>query len=95
MRAGKKKFPDHSSQINRIQRIKGQLDGIGRMIEENRYCVDILTQIKAIGAAIRSLEASILERHLGHCVKNAFRSKNENDAQEKITELLSLFKKTS
>jgi CsoR family transcriptional regulator, copper-sensing transcriptional repressor len=83
-------FPDHSKQMNRLARIKGQLDGVARMIEEQRYCVDILTQTAAIRAALKSLEASILEKHINTCVKHALTT--DEGSEEKINELLKLYK---
>ncbi len=83
-------FPDHSKQLNRVARIKGQLDGVVRMIEEQRYCVDILTQTAAIRAALKSLEALILEKHIDTCVRQALVT--DEDAEEKISELLRLYK---
>lgn len=63
------------------------------MIEGNEYCPDILTQTNAARSAIKSLEASILETHLGHCVKDAFTSSNKREANKKIEELMNLFKR--
>jgi CsoR family transcriptional regulator, copper-sensing transcriptional repressor len=83
-------FPDHSKQLNRVARIKGQLDGVVRMIEEQRYCVDILTQTAAIRAALKSLEALILEKHIDTCVRQALIT--DEDTEEKISELLRLYK---
>jgi CsoR family transcriptional regulator, copper-sensing transcriptional repressor len=83
-------FPDHRKQLNRVARIKGQLDGVVRMIEEQRYCVDILTQTAAIRAALKSLEASILEKHIDTCVRQALTA--DEGAEEKIDELLRLYK---
>ena len=85
--------PDHSSEIRRINRVKGQLDGILRMIEDNRHCPEILIQTRAVRAAVKSLEASILERHLQSCVQKAFESRDKGLQQEMIDELLTLFKK--
>lgn len=89
----KKIHPDHSNDIARLNRILGQIEGIKKMIEDKRYCVDILTQTKAVGSAIKGLEASILERHLHHCVSSAIEAKNKNESQKKIEELLDLFTK--
>ncbi|MBY0315372.1 MAG: metal-sensitive transcriptional regulator [Bdellovibrionales bacterium] len=89
----KKSNPDHSNDIARLNRILGQVEGIKKMIEDKRYCVDILTQTKAVGSAIKGLEASILERHLQHCVSSAIEAKNKNESQKKIEELLDLFTK--
>lgn len=89
----KKHNPDHSAEIKRLNRILGQLEGVKKMIEEKRYCYDILVQTKAISSALKSLEATILEKHLNHCVSAAFESKNEKESQEKITELMEFFTK--
>lgn len=87
------KHPDHSSQISRCRRIKGQLGGIERMIESHMYCPDILIQIRAAGAALKALESNILEGHFHHCVKDAFESRDPSARQEKIDELMDLFRK--
>ncbi len=86
--------PDHTSELNRISRIKGQLDGIKKMIEERKYCPDILTQTSAVRSAILSLEAAILEKHLHACVRDAFET-DRAGAEAKIEELLSIFKKSA
>jgi DNA-binding FrmR family transcriptional regulator len=87
--------PDHSSQIRRINRIEGQLAGIRRMIEERRYCPDILMQTKAAHSAIRSLEADILQDHLEHCVQMAFESGSEVERKTKIDEIINIFKRAN
>ena len=84
--------PDHSAEIKRIRRILGQLEGVQRMIEERRYCIDILNQTKAITSAIHSLEAALLQKHLEHCVSDAL-SSSEPLRNEKIKEVLDLFQK--
>jgi len=84
--------PDHSAEIKRIRRILGQLEGVQRMIEERRYCIDILNQTKAITSAIHSLEAALLKKHLEHCVSDAL-SSSEPLRNEKIKEVLDLFQK--
>lgn len=86
------KYPDHSAQLNRLSRIEGQLRGIRSMIEERRYCPEIITQVKAARSALMSLETSLLERHLECCVTTALKSSDEFDAREKIAELLQIFK---
>ena len=68
------KHPDHSKEISRLNRISGQIEGVKKMIEERRYCPDILTQLRAVSSATKSLEASVLEAHLGSCVADAFKS---------------------
>jgi DNA-binding FrmR family transcriptional regulator len=63
------------------------------MILEGRYCPDILVQTRAVSAAVRSLEASLLERHINHCVQRAFLSDDEADREAKVAELISIFTK--
>jgi len=84
--------PDHSSQINRIRRMIGQLEGVQRMIEERRYCPDILTQTRAVSSAVHALEASILETHLRSCVTEALIA-NKEEKEKKLSELLEIFKR--
>ena len=86
--------PDHTKEITRIKRIKGQLDGIQKMIERGEYCIDILNQTKAVSSAVHSLEAALLEKHIQHCVSDAFSPDHDpHDREKKIQELLSLFRK--
>ena len=85
--------PDHRAELSRLRRISGQISGIERMIQEARYCPDILIQTRAVSAAIRALEASLLERHIKHCVKGAFASDDELEREAKITELIEIFAK--
>ena len=89
---GQSLHPDHSANLNRIQRMKGQLDGIGKMISERRYCVDIVTQIRAVRQALRALEGQILEKHLHHCVHGAVTSGNKAESNRKIEEIIGLLK---
>jgi DNA-binding FrmR family transcriptional regulator len=88
-----KQHPDHGKQISRLNRISGQLEGVRRMIGEKRYCPDILLQLKAARSAIRSLEAGVLKTHLESCVVDAFEAKNEKETEEKIVELVELYKR--
>ncbi len=85
--------PDHRAELRRLSRIKGQIDGIGRMIDESRYCPDILVQTRAVSAAIRSLETALLSRHLNHCVLQAFTHDDPNEREAKTSELLEIFAK--
>lgn len=82
--------PNHGAALVRINRAVGQMKGVSSMIEERRYCVDILTQLKAAQAALKSIEADILERHIHSCIRDAFASKNEKDRESKIQELIKL-----
>lgn len=90
-----KDFPSHAEDMGRLNRIIGQLEGVKRMIENKRYCMDILMQTRAVASAIRSLESSILKRHLGHCVLKAFKSGDKSNESDKIAEIMELFKRCS
>lgn len=90
-----KKNHDHSSQKKRMARIKGQFEGIERMIDEGRYCPEIIQQIKAARSALKSLEMGILETHLKGCVRTAFSTKSIGESDKKIEELINLMKSSS
>ncbi|KAF0102091.1 MAG: transcriptional regulator [Reyranella sp.] len=78
------------SQLARLSRIEGQVRGVARMIEENRYCIDVLTQIKAVRAALDKVEQETLSDHLHHCVAHAFHAGSARDRQTKIDELIAV-----
>jgi DNA-binding FrmR family transcriptional regulator len=82
--------PDHTGYLARLNRAQGQIEGISKMIGDRRYCVDILTQFRAVMAALRNIEAGIFETHLEHCVDAAVSSKDKRQAVEKIRELTQL-----
>jgi CsoR family transcriptional regulator, copper-sensing transcriptional repressor len=73
--------------LKRLRRIEGQARGIARMVEEEQYCIDILTQISAMTKALQAVSLGLVEEHLSHCVVNAARSSDE-EAQEKVTEAI-------
>jgi DNA-binding FrmR family transcriptional regulator len=77
-----------TSALKRLQRIEGQVRGLSRMVEEDRYCIDIVTQIAAVRAALRRAEEEILRDHVASCVDEAFRSGNRADQRRKIAELM-------
>ena len=85
--------PCHTAELSRLNRISGQIEGVKRMIEEHRYCPDILTQLRAVKSAIRSVEANILETHLQHCVTDAMVNGNKKEKEKRIEELKDLFKR--
>ena len=85
--------PDHSDTLSALRRIEGQVRGVQRMVDEKKYCVDILNQIAAIKGALGTVEKNILERHFQHCVKNAMNSQSETDTSEKISEIMDLINK--
>lgn len=72
----------------RLKRIEGQVRGIGRMVEEDRYCIDVLHQLQAVRAALHKVEEEILKDHVNHCVAHAFASGDVADQQAKIDELV-------
>jgi CsoR family transcriptional regulator, copper-sensing transcriptional repressor len=76
---------DKDSYLKRLRRIEGQVRGLERMIEEDRYCIDILTQIAAATRALQSTALGLLEEHLGHCVAQAI-TEGGDDAAEKVRE---------
>jgi DNA-binding FrmR family transcriptional regulator len=89
-------MPHHDPKlIGRLSRIQGQVGGIARMIEDDRYCIDILTQIQAIKAALRKVEDELLKSHSDHCVTDAIKSGDVKQARTKFAELVDLFSKTA
>lgn len=82
----------HTDEIIRLKRIEGQVRGIQKMIENRRYCVDIITQLQSISAAIARVQERILKRHLEHCVTEAIRSGREEDKREKIEEIIDVLR---
>jgi DNA-binding FrmR family transcriptional regulator len=83
----------HDAELSKLNRIAGQIEGVKKMIAERRYCPDILTQLRATRAAIRTVEANILESHLNSCVADSIAGGNAQDAEKKIAELKDLFKR--
>jgi CsoR family transcriptional regulator, copper-sensing transcriptional repressor len=79
---------DKDALIKRLHRIEGQVRGLERMVEEDRYCIDVLTQISAVTTALESLALRILDDHVQHCVADALASGDQQAAQEKSRELL-------
>jgi DNA-binding FrmR family transcriptional regulator len=74
----------------RLHRIEGQVRGLSKMVEEDRYCIDIVTQISAVRAALRRAEEEILRDHVAHCVEHAIASGNKVDQRNKIAELMNV-----
>ena len=79
---------DKEALVKRLHRIEGQVRGIERMVEDDRYCIDILTQIAAVNTALEALAFKILDEHVRHCVAGALASGDEQDAHAKTEELL-------
>jgi DNA-binding FrmR family transcriptional regulator len=79
---------DKAALIKRLHRIEGQVRGIERMLEDDRYCIDILTQLSAVTTALESLAFRILDDHVQHCVAGALASGDAAEAEKKSEELL-------
>ena len=83
--------PDHKKELSNVRRIEGQLRGIAKMIEEEKYCIDILNQIKAVRKSIASVEGKILKTHLEECVKSSL--KGEKGFENKVEEIIKVLKR--
>lgn len=79
-----------ASAIKRLNRIEGQVRGLAKMIDEDRYCIDVVTQISAVQAALRRVEEEILRDHITHCVEHAIQSGDPDAQREKIAELIAV-----
>jgi CsoR family transcriptional regulator, copper-sensing transcriptional repressor len=88
--------PDRkSSCLKRLNRIEGQIRGISRMVDEDRYCIDIITQIAAVRAALQRAEEEILEDHVSHCVEHAIASGDKEEQRRKIAEMMEVMRRTN
>ena len=74
--------------LKRLNRIEGQVRGLSRMVEDDRYCIDIVTQISAVRAALRRLEEEVLRDHVAHCVNQAIASGDQSEQRRKVSELM-------
>lgn len=83
-----------ASLAKRLNRIEGQVRGLSRMVDEDRYCIDIITQIAAVRAALGRVENELLHDHVGHCVAHAIASGDKADQRKKIDELMEVFGRT-
>jgi DNA-binding FrmR family transcriptional regulator len=81
--------------LQRLSRIEGQVRGIARMVAEDRYCIDIITQIAAAQAALRKVEGGLLQNHVSHCVEHAIASGNAEDQRQKVAELMEVLNRRS
>jgi DNA-binding FrmR family transcriptional regulator len=81
---------DRTHLLNRLSRIEGQVRGLSKMIEEDRYCLDVLTQIRAVRAALVRVETNLLKDHLNHCIENAIVSGDVGEQRKKAAELIEL-----
>ncbi|MFG1464016.1 metal-sensitive transcriptional regulator [Xanthobacter sp. DSM 24535] len=86
--------PAKSSVLKRLNRIEGQVRGISRMVEEDRYCIDLITQISAVRAALRRAEEEVLRDHVAHCVEHAIRSGDADEQRKKVAELMDVISRS-
>src|SRR5215469_10116182 len=76
--------------LNRLRRIEGQVRGVARMVEEDRYCIEVMTQIRAVRAALARVESELLKGHLDHCIESAIVSGDQTEQRRKAAELIEL-----
>lgn len=81
-------YPSHHDQLHRLKRARGQIDGVVKMINEGRYCVDILTQLRAARSALRAVEDGVLRTHVQHCIQVELARGNTEKPNERIDELI-------
>jgi DNA-binding FrmR family transcriptional regulator len=84
-----------TSCLKRLKRIEGQVRGLARMLDEDRYCIDVITQISAVSAALRRVEEEILRDHVAHCVAHAIESGDKDDQRRKIAELMDVMSRAA
>ena len=82
-----------SSAMKRLGRIEGQVRGLARMVEHDRYCIDIVTQISAVRAALRRVEEEVLSDHIAHCVDRAIKSGGRREQRKKVVELMDVMRR--
>jgi DNA-binding FrmR family transcriptional regulator len=87
--------PNGAKLRNRLSRIEGQVRGIARMVDEGRYCIDILTQLRAVRAALVRVESEMLKDHLGHCIESAIVAGDRDEQRRKARELVSLIERSA
>jgi CsoR family transcriptional regulator, copper-sensing transcriptional repressor len=84
-----------ASALKRLQRIEGQVRGLARMVEEDRYCIDVVTQVSAVRAALRAVEEEILRDHAATCVEHAISSGNKAEQRRKVAELMEVLARSN
>ena len=84
-----------ASRLKRLSRIEGQVRGLARMVEEERYCIDIVTQIAAVRAALRRVEEDVLRDHISHCVAHAMASGDAAEQKQKVDELMDVLARSA
>jgi len=86
---------DQANLLNRLARIEGQVRGVARMVEEGRYCIEVMTQIRAVRAALSKVESELLKGHLDHCIESAIVSGDQAEQRRKAAELIALLDHTA
>ena len=81
--------------LTRLNRIEGQIRGVRGMVEEDRYCIDVLTQLQAVRAAVNRVETEMLKDHLNHCIERAIVSGDVDDQRQKANEIIQLLERAS
>ena len=81
---------DKPKLLNRLNRIEGQVRGIARMVQEDRYCIDVVTQLEAVRGALARVESELLKGHLNHCIEGAIVSGDQTEQRQKAAELIQL-----
>lgn len=81
--------------LNRLNRIEGQVRGIAKMVDEERYCIDVLTQLRAVRAALSKVETEMLNDHLGHCIEDAILAGDKAEQRKKAGELIQLLERSA
>lgn len=89
------KREDKAKLLNRLSRLEGQVRGIARMVEEDRYCIDVLTQLQAARAAVGRVETEMLKDHLNHCIEGAIVGGDVEDQRRKANEIIALLERAS
>jgi DNA-binding FrmR family transcriptional regulator len=84
-----------ASVLKRLQRIEGQVRGLARMVEDDRYCIDVVTQLSAVRAALGAVEDEVLRDHAAHCIEHAIASGNKADQRRKVAELMDVLKRSA
>jgi CsoR family transcriptional regulator, copper-sensing transcriptional repressor len=84
-----------TSTLKRLQRVEGQVRGVARMVEEDRYCIDVVTQVSAVRAALRAVEEEILRDHAATCVEHAISSGNKAEQRRKVAELMEVLARSN
>ena len=84
-----------SSCLKRLNRIEGQVRGLAKMVEDDRYCIDVVTQISAVRVALRRVEEEVLRDHVAHCVEHAIASGNAAEQRRKVAELMDVLARSS